>query len=94
MTLEYYSSGRIKRTIDAVTGHVLEYLDEDWNGMGTAWTYSTDPNNEHDAVREAAGMFDMSPLKKVFLNGADALAVLDHATTRDINLIEPGACIA
>ena len=29
---------------------------EDWNGMGTAWTYSTDPNDEHDAVRERAGM--------------------------------------
>ncbi len=63
---------------------------EDWNGMGTAWNYSTDPNNEHDAVREAAGMFDMSPLKKVFLTGSDALAVLDHAATRDINLIAPG----
>lgn len=32
---------------------------EDWNGMGTAWTYNTDPNDEHDAVREAVGMFDM-----------------------------------
>jgi hypothetical protein len=30
--------------------------------MGTAWTYSTNPNDEHDAVREAAGMFDMSPV--------------------------------
>ena len=23
---------------------------EDWNGMGTAWTYSTDPDDEHDAI--------------------------------------------
>ena len=37
---------------------------EDWNGMGTAWTYDTDPNDEHDAVREHAGLFDMSPLKR------------------------------
>ena len=37
---------------------------EDWNGMGTAWSYNSDPNDEHDAVREAAGLFDMSPLKK------------------------------
>jgi len=63
---------------------------EDWNGMGTAWTYATDPNAEHDAVREAAGMFDMPPLKKVFLRGADAAAVLVHATSRDIARIEPG----
>ena len=42
---------------------------EDWNGMGTAWTYNTDPNVEHDAVRGSAGMFDMSPLKKCSLGG-------------------------
>ena len=56
---------------------------EDWNGMGTAWTYSSDPNDEHDAVRERAGMFDMSPLKKVLVQGPEAQAVLDHLSTRD-----------
>ena len=64
---------------------------EDWNGMGTAWTYNTDPNDEHDAVRTVAGMFDMSPLKKVFVSGPDAAATLDHLTTRDIFKIEPGS---
>ena len=63
---------------------------EDWNGMGTAWTYNTDPNDEHDAVRDAVGMFDMSPLKKVFVRGSDALGVLDHLTTRDMSRIAPG----
>ena len=63
---------------------------EDWNGMGTAWTYDSDPNAEHDAVREAAGMFDMSPLKKVFVRGPEAAAVLDHLTTRDMSRIAPG----
>ena len=63
---------------------------EDWNGMGTAWTYSSDPNAEHDAVREAAGLFDMSPLKKVFVRGPDAGAVVDHAFTRDARKIKPG----
>lgn len=63
---------------------------EDWNGMGTAWTYDTDPEKEHNAVREAAGMFDMSPLKKVFVRGPDAAATLDHLTTRDIAKINPG----
>lgn len=63
---------------------------EDWNGMGTAWTYNTDPNDEHDAVRERAGMFDMSPLKKVFVRGSDAQAVLDHLTTRDMSKISSG----
>ncbi|MEM7236851.1 MAG: aminomethyltransferase family protein [Pseudomonadota bacterium] len=63
---------------------------EDWNGMGTAWTYTSDPNDEHDAVRDAAGMFDMSPLKKVFVRGPDAMAVLYHLTTRDTGRIAPG----
>ncbi len=63
---------------------------EDWNGMGTAWTYNTDPNDEHDAIREKVGMFDMSPLKKVFVRGADACAVLDHLTTRDMSRYGPG----
>lgn len=64
---------------------------EDWNGMGTAWTYDTDPNDEHDAVRERAGMFDMSPLKKIFVRGPDAAATLDHLTTRDMSNIAPGS---
>lgn len=63
---------------------------EDWNGMGTAWSYATDPNGEHDAVRERAGMFDMSPLKKVMVRGPDAAATLDHLTTRDMSNIAPG----
>ncbi|MEQ8665235.1 MAG: aminomethyltransferase family protein [Rhodospirillales bacterium] len=63
---------------------------EDWNGMGTAWTYNTDPNDEHDAVRERAGMFDMSPLKKVFIRGDDAPQVADHVISRDVTKIAPG----
>ncbi len=63
---------------------------EDWNGMGTAWTYNSDPKAEHDAVREAVGMFDMSPLKKVFVRGPEAQAVLDHLTTRDLSRVGAG----
>lgn len=37
---------------------------ENWNGMGTAWYFSTNPNLEHDAVRERAGLFYMSTLIK------------------------------
>lgn len=63
---------------------------EDWNDMGTAWSYNSDPNDEHDAIREAAGMFDMSPLKKVFVRGPDATQVIDHVITRDMTTIYPG----
>ena len=61
---------------------------EDWNGMGTAWSYHTNPNDEHDAIREATGMFDMSPLKKVFVRGPDAHKVVNHMITREMNKVE------
>ncbi len=63
---------------------------EDWNGMGTAWSYNTNPEDEHDAIRDAVGMFDMSPLKKVWIRGADAAKVADHVITRDMTKIYPG----
>lgn len=62
----------------------------DWNGMGVAWDYATDPCDEHDAVRTAAGLFDVSGLKKVFVRGPDALAAVDHVITRNMQVITPG----
>ncbi|GAB4297399.1 MAG: aminomethyltransferase family protein [Roseovarius sp.] len=61
-----------------------------WNGMDVPWAYGTNPEDEHDAVREAAGLFDVSGLKKIFVRGADALAVVDHVITRDMTRIGPG----
>ena len=63
---------------------------EDWNDMGAAWTYHSDPCDEHDAVRERAGLFDVSGLKKVHVRGRDAAAVCDHVITRDMSRIPIG----
>ncbi len=63
---------------------------EDWNGMGTAWSYSTDPDIEHNAIRESAGLFDMSGLKKIRVKGKDALKVVNHIITRDMENIYSG----
>jgi aminomethyltransferase len=63
---------------------------EDWNGMGTAWEYSSDADAEHDAVREAAGLFDMSPLKKIRVTGPDASSVVDHLHSRDLQRLTAG----
>ena len=63
---------------------------EDWNGMGAPWTYNSDPCDEHDAVRERAGLFDVSGLKKVRVRGRDAAAVCDHVVTRDMSRIPVG----
>lgn len=63
---------------------------DDWNGMQVAWSYATDPCDEHDAVREAAGLFDVSGLKKIWITGPDAFAVVNHVITRDMSKIDVG----
>ena len=62
----------------------------DWNGMGVPWDYATDPCDEHDAVREAAGLFDVSGLKKIHVRGPDSDAVVDHVITRNMAKIYVG----
>jgi aminomethyltransferase len=65
----------------------------DWNDMDAPWEYDQDINAEHRAVREAAGLFDVSGLKKVYVTGPDSLAVLNHLCTRDLTKIYPGKSV-
>ena len=65
---------------------------EDWNGMGTAWTYTHDVARDHVAIRTKAGLMDVSGLKKLHLTGAHAAAILQQATTRDVGKLYPGKC--
>lgn len=66
---------------------------EDWNGMATAWTYSTDVRDHHVAVRTKAGLMDVSGLKKVHLVGSHATAILDYATSRNLQKVTPGRSV-
>jgi aminomethyltransferase len=66
---------------------------EDWNGMGTAWTYSRDIYEEYLAVRTKAGLMDVSGLKKIHLVGPHAINVLEYITTRDMSKIYPGRSV-
>ena len=63
---------------------------EDWSGMGTAWSYSGDPDKEYTAIRTKAGLMDVSGLKKVHITGPHAAHLIDLATTRDVEKIYPG----
>ena len=63
---------------------------EDWNGMGTAWTYAKDVSEDHVAIRTKAGLMDVSGLKKLHLVGPHSSAVLNMVTTRDVTKIYPG----
>lgn len=66
---------------------------DDWNGMDVAWSYATSDEDQHDAVREAAGLFDVSALKKIWITGPDALAVVDRVATRDMNKLYKGKSV-
>src|ERR1700737_4747480 len=63
---------------------------EDWNGMGTAWTYSKDVAQDHVAIRTKAGLMDVSGLKKLHLVGPHAIPILQQVTTRDVTKLYPG----
>jgi aminomethyltransferase len=62
----------------------------DWNSMDVPWSYAQDVNDEHYAVRNTAGLFDVSGLRKILVSGPDAMAVLNHVCTRDLTRAYPG----
>jgi len=62
----------------------------EWNDMAVAFAFPWDPHLEHDAIREAVGMWDTSALTRIQVRGADALAAVDYLVTRDMTRIEVG----
>ena len=50
----------------------------------------TDTQREYRAVREAAGLMDFSMLRKVDLDGAGALALVDSIVCRDVSALGQG----
>lgn len=45
---------------------------------------------EHEAVRTAAGVFDVSHMGEFRITGAGALAFLQHVTANDVSKLKPG----
>jgi aminomethyltransferase len=66
---------------------------EDWSGMGTAWSYDADPEQEYLAIRTKAGLMDVSGLKKVHISGPAASHVIERATTRNMEKLMPGRAV-
>jgi len=46
--------------------------------------------DEHTAVRQRAGMFDLSHMGEVRITGADPVAAVQHLVTNDLDRIGPG----
>lgn len=55
-----------------------------WAGHQVASAYDPHPDREYAAVRNAAALFDVSPLHKYLIRGRDAQRLLDRMVTRDV----------
>lgn len=61
-----------------------------WNNMPLPQTYKTDPYFETEAVRNRAGLFDVSSLQIINVSGPDAQKLLNYMLTSDISKAKPG----
>ena len=55
-----------------------------WSGYAAALSYEPGHEYEYYAVRSGAALFDVSPLRKYEVTGADAAALLDRVVTRNV----------
>jgi aminomethyltransferase len=72
----------------------LEQLDRlnawhEWKGY-TSPDALYDPDLEYFAIRNSTGVFDLTPMTKYRIKGADSLAYVDRLVTRDMQKIKPG----
>jgi aminomethyltransferase len=63
---------------------------EDWWGYAAASSFGDSVVIEYNAVREAAGAIDVSPLFKYIVSGPDAARLIDRVITRDAAKLQVG----
>ncbi|HET9425204.1 MAG TPA: aminomethyltransferase family protein [Gemmatimonadaceae bacterium] len=61
-----------------------------WAGHQVASAYDPGPDREYASVRNAAALFDISPLHKYLISGRDAERLLDRMVTRDVTKCDVG----
>ncbi|HET7031380.1 MAG TPA: aminomethyltransferase family protein [Candidatus Limnocylindrales bacterium] len=65
----------------------------EWSGYFASSAYADAHDIEYNAVREAAGLIDVSPLFKYVVGGPDARRLVDRVITRDASRLDPGKVI-
>jgi aminomethyltransferase len=65
----------------------------EWSGYLSAIAYHDSHDIEYAALRNAAVVFDVSPLYKYRLRGKDAARLVDRIITRDVRRLVPGRVI-
>lgn len=61
-----------------------------WAGFIVASSYDLSHEREYHAIRNAAALFDVSPLYKYHVSGKDAARLLDRVVTRDVGKAKVG----
>jgi len=65
----------------------------EWSGYFASSAYADAHDIEYNAVREAAALFDVSPLYKYLVAGPDALRLVDRVITRDATKLKVGGVV-
>ena len=65
----------------------------EWAGYYAPSAYEPLHEHEYNALRNGAGLIDISPLFKYILSGRDAAALVNRIITRDITRVPPGHVI-
>jgi len=65
---------------------------KDWAGYHTVCSYDTCHEREYYALRNAAGLIDVSPIFKYEVYGKDAAAFLSRVMVKDVNKLDVGRC--
>jgi aminomethyltransferase len=65
----------------------------EWSGYYASSAYADFHDIEYNAIREAAGLIDVSPLYKYRVAGRDAQLLVDRVITRDATKIKPGQVV-
>jgi glycine cleavage system T protein (aminomethyltransferase) len=65
----------------------------EWSGVFSSSAYAPHIDIEYNALRNAAGLIDVSPLFKYQLRGPDAERLVDRVITREAAHVKPGRVI-
>jgi aminomethyltransferase len=60
----------------------------EWAGYYAASAYADHHDIEYNAIREAAGLIDVSPLFKYLVTGPDTMRLVDRVTVRDARKLQ------
>jgi aminomethyltransferase len=65
----------------------------DWSGYYAVSAYEATHEHEYNAIRQGAGLIDISPLYKYLVTGRDATALVDRIITRNAKKIGVGQVV-